>query len=241
MRQAFGGCGPLEKRATHSIAQVATMRVLLVEDDELLGDGLKTGFEQCGWVADWVRDGARAQRVLTNDVFDVVVLDLGLPKKPGLEVLHWLRARGHPVPVLILTATDGIKDRVTALNQGADDYVSKPFDLDELCARVRALHRRSLGSASPVLRHGAIALDTCTRSVTLDGRPVALSPKEFAILQTLVEHAGTVVPRHRLMKSTYGWDDNVGSNVLEVHIHHLRKKLASLSFKAARGMGYKLE
>jgi two-component system response regulator QseB len=217
------------------------MRVLLIEDDERLGDGLKVGMEQEAWVAEWVRDGAKADTVLKAEAFDAVVLDLGLPKTPGIEVLRRLRARGDQVPVLILTATDSVRDRVTGLNAGADDYMSKPFDLDELCARVRALHRRAVGHASPVLRHGGIELDTCTRSVTFDGEPVAVSPKEFAILQTLVENAGKVVPRHRLMKSTYGWDDNVGSNALEVHIHHLRRKLASASIRAVRSIGYRLD
>jgi DNA-binding response OmpR family regulator len=217
------------------------MRVLLIEDDALLGDGLKVGMEQEGWVAEWVRDGAKADAVLKAGVFDAVVLDLGLPKTPGIEVLRRLRARGNQVPVLILTAKDGVRDRVTGLNVGADDYVAKPFDLDELCARVRALHRRAVGRASPVLRHGRIELDTDTKSVFLDGQPVSVSPKEFAILQTLVENGGKVVPRHRLMKSSYGWDDDVGSNALEVHIHHLRKKLAPASLKAVRSVGYRLD
>jgi two-component system response regulator QseB len=216
------------------------MRVLMVEDDDLLGDGLKAGLEHAGWVVDWVRDGDAAQHAFETEIFDLVVLDLGLPKRPGIDVLRWLRQRGNDVPVLILTATDGVEDRVTALDAGADDYVSKPFDLDEVCARLRALHRRSCGSASPLLRHGSIEIDPVTRCVAVDGRPVAVSPKEFAILQTLVENAGKVVPRQRLMMSIYGWDDEVGSNVLEVHIHHLRKKVASISVKAVRGIGYRL-
>jgi two-component system response regulator QseB len=220
--------------------QATAMRVFLIEDDGLLGDGLKVGLQQAGWTVDWVRDGDAAQKALRSGVFDLVVLDLGLPKTPGLEVLRWLRARGNRVPVLILTARDAVKERVTALDAGADDYVGKPFDLDELCARVRALHRRSLGSASAVLSHGGIAIDTSGRSVTCDGRQIALSPKEFAILQTLVENAGKVVPRERLMTSIYGWDDDIGSNVLEVHIHHLRRKLATASLKAVRGVGYRL-
>jgi DNA-binding response OmpR family regulator len=217
------------------------MRVLLIEDDALLGDGLKVGMEQEGWVAEWVRDGAKADAVLKAGVFDAVVLDLGLPKTPGIEVLRRLRARGNQVPVLILTAKDGVRDRVTGLNVGADDYVAKPCDLEELCARVRALHRRAVGRASPLLRHGRIELDTDTKSVLIEGQPVSVSPKEFAILQTLVENAGKVVPRHRLMKSSYGWDDDVGSNALEVHIHHLRKKLAPASLKAVRSVGYRLD
>ena len=216
------------------------MRVLLIEDDGLLGDGVKVGLQQAGWTVDWVRDGDAAQKALRSGVFNLVVLDLGLPKTPGLEVLRWLRARGNRVPVLILTARDAVKERVTALDGGADDYVAKPFDLEELCARVRALHRRSVGNASPLLCHGKIEIDTCARSVTCDGQEIALSPKEFAILQALVENAGKVVPRERLMTSIYGWDDDVGSNVLEVHIHHLRRKLVAASLKAVRGVGYRL-
>jgi two-component system, OmpR family, response regulator QseB len=217
------------------------MRVLLIEDDGILGDGLKVGLEQIGWAADWVRDGASAQSALEVDQFDAVVLDLGLPKKPGIEVLRWLRGRGDDTPVLILTATDGVADRVTALDAGADDYVSKPFDLDELCARLRALHRRSLGSASPMLRRHGIEVDPGARTVSRHGLPVSLSPKEFAILQTLMENAGKVVPRQRLMGSIYGWDDDVGSNVLEVHIHNIRKKVAAGALTTVRGVGYRLD
>jgi two-component system, OmpR family, response regulator QseB len=217
------------------------MRVLLIEDDELLGDGLKVGLEQTGWTVDWVRDGAAGQSALTVEGFDAVVLDLGLPSTPGIDVLRWLRARGDDVPVVILTATDGVADRVTALDAGADDYVSKPFNLDELCARLRALRRRSAGSASPVLRHGGIVVDPGARSATRDGKAVSLSPKEFAILQVLMENAGKVVPRNRLIASIYGWDDDIGSNVLEVHIHKLRKKIASGALRTIRGVGYRLD
>lgn len=217
------------------------MRVLVIEDDEILGDGLKVGLEQSGWTVDWIRDGAAAQSALEADDFDAVVLDLGLPKKPGIEILRWMRAHSKHTPVLILTATDGVADRVTALDAGADDYVSKPFDLDELCARLRALRRRAAGSASPVLRHGTIEIDPAARSVTLGGESVSISPKEFAILQTLVENAGKVVPRNRLMGSIYGWDDDVGSNVLEVYIHNIRKKVAYKALKTVRGVGYRLD
>jgi two-component system response regulator QseB len=217
------------------------MRVLLIEDDEILGDGLKAGVEQTGYVVDWVRDGDAAQRAFERETYDLAVLDLGLPKRPGIEVLRWLRRRGNEVPVLILTATDGVEDRVTALDAGADDYVSKPFDLDEVCARLRALHRRAAGCTSPVIRHGDIEIDPASRSVTVDKFLVPVSPKEFAILQLLAENAGKPVPRDRLMSSIYGWDDEIGSNVLEVHVHHLRKKLPTLRVKAVRGVGYRLE
>jgi DNA-binding response OmpR family regulator len=217
------------------------MRILLIEDDALLGEGLKVGLEQSGWIADWVRDGETGQMALEAGGVDVLVLDLGLPRRSGLEVLSWLRSRGNAVPVLILTAANSIRDRVTALDTGADDFLSKPFDLDELCARLRALHRRAIGSPTSVLRHGLIEIDAQARSVALDGEPLPLSPKEYAILETLVEHAGKVVPRQRLMTSIYGWDDDVGSNALEVHIHNLRKKLDSASLTTIRGVGYKLD
>jgi two-component system response regulator QseB len=217
------------------------MRVLLIEDEELLGDGLKVGLEQAGYIVDWVRDGERGQTALKREYYDLVVLDLGLPKRSGIEVLRWLRGRGDSIPVLILTATSGSEHRVEALDAGADDYVAKPFDLDEVCARLRALHRRAVGTASPSLRYGEIVVTTATRNVTLNGREVALSPKEFAILQTLVENAGQTVSRRRLMMSIYGWDDDIGSNVLEVHIHNLRKKIACMALRAVRGVGYRLD
>jgi len=217
------------------------MRVLLIEDDEILGDGLKAGVEQTGYVVDWVRDGEAAQRAFERENYDLAVLDLGLPKRPGIEVLRWLRRRGNEVPVLILTATDGVEDRVTALDAGADDYVSKPFDLNEVCARLRALHRRAAGCTSPVIRHGDIEIDPAARSVMVDKFLIPLSPKEFAILQLLAENAGKPVPRGRLMSSIYGWDDEIGSNVLEVHVHHLRKKLPTLTVKTVRGVGYRLQ
>jgi two-component system, OmpR family, response regulator QseB len=217
------------------------MHVLLIEDDEILGDGLKAGIELTGWVVDWVRDGDSAQQAFETEIFDVALLDLGLPKRPGMEVLRWLRRRGSHVPVLILTARDGVEERVTALDSGADDYVCKPFDLDEVCARLRALHRRAAGVPAPMIRRGSIEMDTAARSVTVDGDLISLSPKEFAILQGLLESAGKPVSRHRLMSSIYGWDDEIGSNVLEVHVHHLRRKVPLLSLTTVRGVGYRLD
>ena len=217
------------------------MRVLLIEDDELLGDGVKVGLTHAGWTVDWVRDGCAAEAALRSDQFDVVVLDLGLPKKPGLEVLQELRGRGECVPVLILTARDTVGERVAGLDAGADDYLIKPFDLDELSARLRALHRRALGTADPVLRCADILLDPAARIVTVNGASVDLAPREFALLQILMGSSGRVVSRRRLMDSVYGWDGEVESNALEVHIHNLRKKLPSLPLKTVRGVGYKLE
>ena len=217
------------------------MHVLLIEDDEILGDGLRAGVEQAGCVVDWVRDGDAAQLAFEAETFDLAVLDLGLPKRSGIEVLRWLRRRGNDVPVLILTATDGVESRVTALDAGADDYVSKPFDLDELCARLRALHRRKVGVASSMLRYGNLEIDTAARSITVDKSLVPLSPKELAILQALVENVGKPVSRPRLMGSICGWDEEIGSNVLEVHVHHLRRKIPSLTLKTVRGVGYRLD
>jgi two-component system response regulator QseB len=217
------------------------MHILLVEDDPILGDGLMVGLQQTGWVVDWVRDGSTAQSVLQLEKLDLVVLDLGLPKMPGVEILRWLRSRGDKVPVLVLTARDCVLDRVAALDAGADDYVSKPFDLDELRARLRALHRRALGNAMPVLCHGDIKLDPSARSVSVGGKPVSLSLKEFAVLQILIENPGKVVARNKLMNSVYGWDDDVGSNALEVHVHNIRRKVAAMALKTVRGVGYRLE
>ncbi len=217
------------------------MRVLLVEDDELVGDGVKYGLAHAGWTVDWVRDGCAAQAAFQSDQFDVVILDLGLPKKSGLEVLAELRERGERVPVLILTARDGVRERVTGLDAGADDYLVKPFDLDELAARLRALQRRALGPAERVLRCGDIVLDPAARLVTSQGEAVELAPREFSLLQTLMGSFGRVVTRRRLMDSLYGWEGEVESNTLEVHIHNLRKKLPDLPLKTVRGLGYKIE
>ncbi len=214
------------------------MRVLLVEDDDLLGDGVRAGLTLGGWTVEWLRDGGSAAAALTSDVFDAVVLDLGLPKKPGLAVLRELRGRGNGVPVLILSARDAVGERVAGLDAGADDYLVKPFDLDELGARLRALLRRAQGSAEPLLRFGDLALDPATRRVTLAGETVELGPREFALLHLLLGAAGRVVSRGRLMDSIYGWDAEVESNALEVHIHNLRKKLPSVPIRTLRGVGY---
>jgi two-component system response regulator QseB len=217
------------------------MRILLVEDDDLLGDGLKAGIEDNNWVVDWVRDGEAARSVLKQLTYDAVVLDLELPKRPGIEVLRWLRRRGTVIPVLILSATDTTVDRVSTLNAGADDYVIKPFDLDELCARLRALHRRATNAGLPLIRHGKIEIDPVSRTVHFDGKAVALSPKEFSILQTMVENAGKAVSRERLLSCLYGLDADIGSNALEVHIHHLRRKIHTMPLKAVWGVGYRLD
>jgi two-component system OmpR family response regulator/two-component system response regulator QseB len=214
------------------------MRLLLVEDDPHLGDGLMVGLRQQGYAVDWVKDGVAAELALATEPFDLVVLDLGLPRRSGLEVLKKLRGQGKTTPVLILTARDATADKVAGLDAGADDYVVKPVDLDELAARVRALTRRAAGRAQPILRHGELELDPAAHRVTFAGRPVELSAREFALLAALLENAGRVLTRAQLEASLYGWRDEPESNALEVHIHHLRRKLGGDLIKTLRGIGY---
>jgi two-component system OmpR family response regulator/two-component system response regulator QseB len=214
------------------------MRILLVEDDPQLGDGLTIGLRQAGFAVDWVKDGNSADRALQSETFDLVVLDLGLPRLSGMEVLRRARSRRQTLPVLILTARDATGDKVSGLDAGADDYLVKPVDLDELAARVRALTRRSAGRAAPLLTHGDLALDPAAHSVTLAGAPVELSSREFSLLQMLLENAGRVLSRSQLEQSVYGWRDEPDSNALEVHIHHLRRKLGSDLIRTLRGVGY---
>ena len=214
------------------------MRILLVEDDELLGDGLRTGLVQYGYAVDWLKDGLTADQALKTENFDVVVLDLGLPKLPGINVLQNLRSRGQTTPVIILTARESVDDRVKGLDSGADDYLTKPFDLDELCARLRALQRRFTSRADPVLTHENIALDPAAHTVTLNGDLINVSRREFALLQKLLENAGRVLSREHLTQSLYGWGEDVDSNALEVHIHNLRKKFGQDFIHTIRGIGY---
>ena len=214
------------------------MRVLLVEDDPQLGDGLTIGLRQAGHAVDWVKDGGAADQALATESFDMLVLDLGLPRLSGMDLLKRVRGRGLSLPVLILTARDATADKIAALDAGADDYLVKPIDLDELAARIRALGRRATGRAEPLLHHGALTLDPAGRRVTLNGEPVDLSVREFAILQALLENAGRVMTRSQLESSIYGWRDEPDSNALEVHIHHLRKKLGADLIKTLRGVGY---
>ena len=214
------------------------MRILLVEDDPQLGDGLTIGLRQAGFAVDWVKDGNSADRALQSETFDLVVLDLGLPRLSGMEVLTRARSRRQTLPVLILTARDATGDKVSGLDAGADDYLVKPVDLDELAARIRALTRRSAGRAAPLLTRGNLALDPAAHSVTLAGAPVELSSREFSLLQMLLENAGRVLSRSQLEQSVYGWRDEPDSNALEVHIHHLRRKLGSELIRTLRGVGY---
>jgi two-component system, OmpR family, response regulator QseB len=217
------------------------MRVLLVEDDELLGDGLRTGLIQYGYAVDWLKDGLSADQALKTENFDLVVLDLGLPKLPGISVLQNLRSRGQTMPVLILTARESVDDRVKGLDSGADDYLTKPFDLDELCARLRALQRRFSSRAEPLLVHEAITLDPASHTVTLRGENINLSRREFSLLHKLLENAGRVLSREHLTQSLYGWGEDVDSNALEVHIHNLRKKFGQEFIRTIRGIGYMID
>lgn len=216
------------------------MRILLIEDDELLGDGTKVGLSQYGLIVDWVTTQAAADAALRTDEFDVVLLDIGLPDGSGLDLVKSLRSRGKMVPILLLTARDAPNDKVVGLDSGADDYVVKPFDLDELCARIRALQRRSTGRTTPQVHHGQLQLDPDAHTVALDGEPIHLPPKEFELLHILLENAGKTVPRQRLLSRLYGWGDDMESNPLEVYIHNLRKKLGRSMIKTIRGVGYKV-
>ena len=217
------------------------MRILLVEDDPQLGDGLTVGLRQAGFAVDWVKDGSAADHALKSESFDLAVLDLGLPRLSGMELLKRLRGRGQDLPVLILTARDATVEKIAGLDSGADDYLVKPVDLDELAARIRALARRAGGRAAPVLHHGNLTLDPAARRVSLAGAPVDLSAREFAVLQTLLENAGRVMTRAQLEGAIYGWKDEPDSNALEVHIHHLRRKLGADFVKTLRGVGYIVE
>ncbi len=214
------------------------MRILLVEDDRLLGDGLQAGLTQAGYAVDWLRDGEAAVAALSTESFAAVVLDLGLPKRDGLSVLQWLRGRHDATPVLILTARDQLEDKVRGLDLGADDYVLKPFDLDEIAARLRALVRRAHGRPEPVLALGDIELNPAARTVNRAGAPVDLTAREFDLLHVLLQNAERVMTRRTLEEQLYSWGEAVDSNALEVHIHHLRRKLGNELIRTVRGVGY---
>lgn len=216
------------------------MRILVAEDDALLGDALQSGLRQRGFDVDWVRDGVAASLALDSEPFAAVVLDLGLPRQDGLAVLGRLRARGDRAPVLVLTARDAIEDRVAGLDSGADDYVVKPVDLDELAARLRALVRRARGEPSPVLEVGDLAIDPAARTVRFRGRPVDLKAREFNLLHEFARHAGRVLTREQIEQRLYAWGEEVESNAIDVHIHHLRRKLAPEVIRTVRGVGYVL-
>lgn len=217
------------------------MRLLLVEDDELLGDAVKTGLTQFGYAVDWLKDGDAARAALRVENFELIILDLGLPKLSGLGFLQAIRAEGNKTPVIILTARESVEDRIKGLDSGADDYMTKPFDLNELSARVRALVRRAQGRADAVLHYRHITLDPAAHTVYANHELVNLTRREFALLQKLLESNGQVLSREQLMQSMYGWEDDVDSNALEVHIHNLRKKLNANFIRTIRGVGYLVE
>ncbi len=216
------------------------MRILLAEDDPLLGDGLRAGLRQQGFQVDWVRDGQAAERELRAEPYAAAVLDLGLPLQDGLDVLAAVRRAGVAVPVLVLTARDAVPDRIRGLDGGADDYVVKPVDLHELGARLRALVRRAHGQAAEVLQVGDVTLDPASRRVAQAGLDVPLSTREFDLLHTFMRHAGRVLSREQLEQHLYGWGQEVESNTVEVHVHNLRRKLGAGLIVTVRGVGYTL-
>ena len=217
------------------------MRILLAEDDPLLGDGLQAGLRQLGFLVDWVRDGDAAERELRAQPYAAVVLDLGLPRKDGLDVLSAIRQAGVQVPVLILTARDAVSDRIRGLDVGADDYVVKPVDLNELAARLRALVRRAHGQPQECLSVRDVVLDPAAHSVRLAGEPVTLSTREYDLLHALMLNADRVLSREQLEHHLYSWGQEVESNAVEVHIHNLRRKLGSTLIHTVRGVGYMLQ
>lgn len=216
------------------------MRILLVEDDPMIGESVVSGLAGEGHAVDWVRDGASAESAIATTPYSLVLLDLGLPKRDGIEVLKGLRKRKLDLPVLVMTARDTVRDRVAGLDAGADDYLIKPFDLDELSARVRALLRRASGRAEPLIEAGPLVLNPATHEARWRGEPLELSGREFALLAALAERAGAVVSRAQLEEKLYGWNESIGSNAVEVHVHHLRRKLGEDAIRTVRGLGYRL-
>jgi DNA-binding response OmpR family regulator len=214
------------------------MHLLLAEDDAMLGESLCAIVHREAYAVDWVTDGVAAQSLLRSTTFDAVLLDLGLPQRSGLDVLHWLRARGDTTPVLILTARDQVADRINGLDSGADDYLVKPFDLDELLARLRVLNRRRTGRADPCLRHLGVMVDPATREVFFNDKPVAVTRREYALLLALLERPGRLWSREDLARRLYPGGGGVSSNAIEVHVHALRRKLDARLIQSARGVGY---
>ena len=216
------------------------MRLLLIEDDPMIGRAVHLGLGRVGFTVDWVTDGHSGQSAVMNAVYDLVVLDMGLPRVDGLSLLRELRGRRDLVPVLIISARDAVRDRIAGLNAGADDYLLKPFDLDELIARIRALLRRRAGSAVSEMTVGELTLDPASHLATMSGQEITLTAKEFALLEALLRRPGAVLSRERLEESIYGWGEEVGSNAVEVHLHNLRRKLGSHVIKNIRGVGYRI-
>jgi two-component system OmpR family response regulator/two-component system response regulator QseB len=216
------------------------MRLLLVEDDPMIGESIEEGLRGESYAVDWVRDGSAVELALSGFAYDLLLLDLGLPGKQGMDVLRAVRARGDDLPVLIITARDGTPARVEGLDAGADDYLVKPFDLDELLARIRALLRRRVSRTRSIIEHGSLKLDLASHEVTLDGQPVKLSAREFSVLRALLDNPGSVVSKSQLEEKLYGWNSEVESNTVDVYVHHLRKKLGPDFIKNVRGVGYKI-
>ena len=214
------------------------MRVLLVEDDEMIGDSLCQGLKRHGYVVNWVKDGNTAELCLKTEEYDLMLLDLGLPEQSGLSVLKRFRQSGGTLPVLILTARDDLSDRVDGLDTGADDYLTKPFEVKELEARMRALIRRSNGRADTMLSVGNIVLDPVTKHITVADKTLLLSAREFALMHALMERPGSVLSVRQLEEKLYGWNEEVESNAIEVHVYQLRKKLGNSIIRNIRGMGY---
>jgi two-component system, OmpR family, response regulator QseB len=214
------------------------MRVLLVEDDAMIGESVAAGLRHAGHTVDWVQDGRAAEAALATGVHEMVLLDLGLPRKLGLDVLKTLRAGGADLPVVIITARDAVAERIAGLDAGADDYIVKPFDLDEVAARIRAVARRRAGRAAAVIEYGSLRVDPAARQVFVDGKDVALSAREFALLEALLERPGAVLSRSQLEERLYGWQQEIESNAVEVHIHALRRKLGADLIRTVRGVGY---
>ena len=214
------------------------MRLLLAEDDPMIGEAVRRGLVQDGFAVDWVRDGHAAELALAEKVHELLLLDLGLPRKEGLDVLAAMRHRGDARPVLVLTARDAVADRVAGLDAGADDYLVKPFELAELGARIRALARRHAGRADPVIAHGALELKPATREVRLHGAPVALSAREYALLEALLARPGAILSRAQLEEKLYGWNEEVESNAVDLHLHGLRRKLGADTIRNVRGVGW---
>ncbi|HXZ52335.1 MAG TPA: response regulator [Burkholderiales bacterium] len=214
------------------------MRLLLVEDDRMIGESVQKGLRLDGFSVDWAQDGRSAELALETERYDCVLLDLGLPKKDGLELLRDLRARRDPVPVVVITARDAVPERIKGLDTGADDYLVKPFDLDELAARVRAVVRRRDGRAEPVIEHLGLVLRPATHEATFEGQPLMLSQREFAVLEALLTRPGAILSRAQLEERIYGWGEEVESNAVEVFVHGLRRKLGSDFIRTVRGAGY---
>ena len=214
------------------------MRLLLVEDDPMIGDTVLRVLRAGHYAADWVKDGELADAALRAENYDLVLLDLGLPRQSGLDVLRALRARKSTVPVLVATARDGVQDRIAGLDAGADDYVVKPYDTDELLARIRALLRRSAGRAEPAFEHQGVSLNPATREASLNGQAVTLSAREWAVLEALLARPGVLLSRAQLEEKLFSWKDDVSSNAVEVYIHGVRKKLGNSLIQTVRGLGY---